>query len=75
MFKAKVKLPYKNKPEEITVISVQIVPRLSMERNDLEYSLKQDNELHIIYLNNDSEIETAEIGSYADMEIVEIKAV
>lgn len=43
------------------LISIQLVPRMRMVRNDLEYSIEQDNELHIIYVDNYNEVQSKEI--------------
>jgi hypothetical protein len=53
--------------KEITglYLGVQLVPKITMERHDLEYKLTQENVLHLIYADAEGTIWEEEI-SYSD---------
>lgn len=53
--------------EDITLLSINIVPNIEMERNDLEYSIKQTNKYIVIYLDKHGELDEYEAESLSSI--------
>lgn len=55
--------------EDIILFSINIVPNIEMERNDLEYSIKQTNKYVIIYLDKHEELDEFETESLSSIRL------
>jgi hypothetical protein len=70
MLMKKAKIKRYNYEEEVMVLNIQIVPRITMQRNDLEYSLHQENEEYVIYMESDGDIRTERLD-YLELKFID----
>lgn len=55
--------------EHVKIINIQIIPKIKMVRNDLEYSLEQENKFHVIYLDVQGKLQTEDYHYLSDIQV------
>lgn len=53
----------------VDIISIQVVPRIRMQRNDLEYQIEQSNEYHIIWMDDKGVVQEDSYGYLPEIQI------
>lgn len=58
------------KDREVMVVSITPVPQIEMVRNDLEYSIKQTIEYHVVFIDEHGELDSIDTNSLSNITLV-----
>jgi hypothetical protein len=61
---------YRNEIKNVTIINIQIIPQMTLSKFDSDYELYQENQIHVIFINDAGKIEDEIVKNYDDIEIL-----